>query len=726
MLFSEKSANPIEPKYFRRIHTPRILQMDDAESGAVALGIVAEYHGKFISNEELRVTCSVSTDNCELENILGAAIDYGFDAVKYQGDIRGLLEHELPSILSWKKNHFIVLEGVDKKGFYINDPAKGHVVISYEEFADHFTGNGLMLKPGQAFSPSGHPFSLVRLLRPFCKTFKWRIALIGVVSIAFALLGLALPAGVRFFLDQMLFPANFGPSAGLILVLFLAMTLSAILLYMYHHAVNLLRLGLSISLSSHLIWHMLRMPISYFVQRYSGELAYRVILCDNISEQLSRIISTIFLDTLIIIVFGITLFLYNIPLALCVSSSALISGLIILLANRLKSDAYASDELAKATAKTVELSGLKGIETLKSSASEYRYLSMWLGHFTKYLNQEQVIGKNNCVLNTLPSFSYAASQIVFISVGTIKLIEGQLTIGMFVAMQILMQHIFSSVFKLAELNTLFHFLKTDAERLHDIWDNPIDPELTLAPVEEVTILKGYVELQDVSFAYTGRSKPILTDVMLNLSPGKCSVLVGPSGSGRSTLAKVIAGIYPCTSGKLLFDNKPKNEISRMQFVRSIALVEQEAFLFPGTIRENLSFMNPDAPFDEIVAACKDACVHDDILNKRGGYEYVVTENGMNLSDGQRQRIELARNLLKNPSVLLLDEATSALDHVTELNIIKNVCRRGSAVFMITHHMNTIRSCDEIVVIYKGRIIAKGRYEELTPILGPQLDSFSKT
>jgi ABC-type bacteriocin/lantibiotic exporter with double-glycine peptidase domain len=285
---------------------------------------------------------------------------------------------------------------------------------------------------------------------------------------------------------------------------------------------------------------------------------------------------------------------------------------------------------------------------------------------------------------------------------------------------------------LAPIDSLINFgsllqdLEADLNRLDDVLQNSVDPEVETGPEESkgeggktfslqqspITGLQGYVELQNITFGYSRVEKPLIENFSLSLKPGQRVAVVGTSGSGKSTIAKLIGGLYQPWSGEILFDGTPRKQISRSVLTSSLAMVEQDIFLFGGTVRENLTLWDSTVAPADLVKACQDAAIHDTILSLPGGYEAKLIEGGMNLSGGQRQRLEIARALVRNPAVLVLDEATSSLDAQSELIIDRNLRRRGCSCVVIAHRLSTIRDCDEIIVLEQGLVAQRGTHEQL--------------
>ena len=303
-------------------------------------------------------------------------------------------------------------------------------------------------------------------------------------------------------------------------------------------------------------------------------------------------------------------------------------------------------------------------------------------------------------------------------VGGYRIIEGDLTVGMLVAIQSLMGSFMAPVNMLMGLGGTLQEMAGDLNRVNDVLDYLAEPsapehsDLLDENQEPVTRLKGYVDIRNVTFGYSPLEAPLLDDFSVSIRPGQRVALVGRSGSGKTTITKLISGEYTPWKGEVCFDGIPRQEAPRPILVNSFATVAQDIFLFDGTVRDNLTMWDPTVPEQSLVRAAEDAAIHDTILGLAGGYDSELLEGGQNLSGGQRQRLEIARALVNSPSILILDEATSALDSETENVVIERLRMRGCAAIVVSHRLSTIRDCDEIIVLEKGKVVERGTHDEL--------------
>jgi len=291
-----------------------------------------------------------------------------------------------------------------------------------------------------------------------------------------------------------------------------------------------------------------------------------------------------------------------------------------------------------------------------------------------------------------------------------------ITVGTFVAFQSLMASFNQPIVSLVNLGSSLQDVQAGLKRIEDVFNYPVirpDPVSEgSAGVGNTVKLQGYVELKEITFGYSSLESPLISDFSLHLSPGSRVAIVGPTGCGKSTLANLVSGLYEPWKGEVLFDGRRRADIAQVTLNNSIAMVDQNLFLFEGTVKENISFWDQTVADKEVIQAAKDACIHEDIAARQGAYESKVEENGRNFSNGQRQRIEIARALAAKPSILILDEATSALDAMTEHMIDNNIRKKGCTCLIIAHRLSTIRDCDEIVVMDNGKIVERGTHQEL--------------
>jgi ABC-type bacteriocin/lantibiotic exporter with double-glycine peptidase domain len=364
----------------------------------------------------------------------------------------------------------------------------------------------------------------------------------------------------------------------------------------------------------------------------------------------------------------------------------------------------------------VSMAGLQAIETLKASGSESDFFSRWAGHLAKVTSASQKMELSTLGLAAVPPLLAALDNVAVLGVGSLLVLQGHLTVGMLVAFQSLMVSFLDPVNQLVGLGSSLQEVEGEMNRLDDVLRHPADPALASdgepLPPDAPVKLSGRLELRDVKYGYSRLAPPAVEGFSLGVRPGARVALVGPSASGKTTVAKVVSGLYQAWDGEVLLDGRPRSALPRAALAGSVAVVDQDFFLPEGTVREVLTMWDATVPEEDLVRAARDACIHEDIVVRPGGYDSKVDEGGVNFSGGQRQRLEIARALVGNPTLLVLDEATSALDPLTEKRIDDNLRRRGCTCVIVAHRLSTIRDCDEILVLDRGRVVQRGPHEAL--------------
>lgn len=697
-----------------RAQVPTVLQMEAVECGAACLTMILRYYEKYVPLEQVRLACGVSRDGSKASNILKAARQYGMEARGFRKEPESLREMTLPVIIHWDFNHFVVLEGFDKGKVLLNDPACGRRSVTEAEFKQSFTGIVLTFAPTPEFEKGGEKPSLLLALRKRLQGSE--IALIYVVLLGLGLVipGLAIPVFARVFVDDILLA---GRNSWLIPLLF-GMGLTAVLRGMltWLQQYYLLRMESKIALTSSagFLWHILHLPAEFFTQRSAGDIAGRMQSNDQVAKLLSGKLATTAINMVMIIFYFILMLQYNAVLALAGLAIALINIAYLRMVaiqrvdqnNRLLKD--------RADLGGKGMNGIQIIETLKATGAESNFFARWSGYQAKALNSEQNFGVSSQFLVVLPAFLTGLNNTIVLTLGGYFILQGQMTIGMLVAFQSLMTSFMTPVTELVELGGELQEVEGEMNRLDDVLNYPREKDETRGKASSYDgqKLEGFVELRQLIFGYSRLEPPLIEDFSLKLRPGSRVALVGGSGSGKSTIAKIIAGIYQPWSGEILFDGQPVSALPREVINNSLSMVDQEISMFQGTVRDNVTLWDETVSEFELIRAAKDACIHDDITGRAGGYEQAVEEGGKNFSGGQRQRLEIARALVQNPAIIILDEATSALDPMTERIVDENIRRRGCTCIIVAHRLSTIRDCDEIIVLEKGRIVERGSHDKL--------------
>ncbi|MDB9524592.1 NHLP family bacteriocin export ABC transporter peptidase/permease/ATPase subunit [Oscillatoria sp. CS-180] len=708
--------------------TPTLIQMENVECGAAALGIILGYYGRIVPLPELRRECGVSRDGSKASNVLKAARLYGMQAKGFRRSIEELKQVRLPCIVFWNFNHFLVVEKFVGDQIYLNDPASGRRKTSQAEFNASYTGVVLVLQPGPDFEQGGRKKGILPALRLRLSNSKRALIFCLLAGLLLTLPRLTVPAFTQVFVDEVLVQNREDWLRPLLLGMIVTALIQGLLSRLRQTYLRRLMIKLTLTLSGQFIWHTLRLPVGFYAQRYAGEISNRTQLNDKVAGVISGQLATTLIDTLMIVFYAAIMFAYDWLLTLIAICFAAVNLVVLKLLADSRTDV--NSKLAQESGKSVgvAISGLLSIESVKASGLESDLFSKFSGYYAKLNNAQLQAGLPNQMLATLPEFLSSIAVAVILLVGGLRVMNGTLSIGMLVAYQTLTMSFLAPVTTLLSFGSTLQDLEADLNRLDDVLENALDPEVErqatlpldtpthseqpLGLPREIFRLQGHVELQDLTFGYSRLEPPLIDHLNLVLKPGQRVALVGGSGSGKSTVAKLVTGLYAPWSGAIRFDSVSRDEIPRSVLANSLAMVEQDIFLFAGTVRDNLTLWDPTIPLEDLIQACKDAEIHDLIALMPGGYDAKLSEGGTSVSGGQRQRLEIARSLVRNPAVLVLDEATSALDAETELLIDHNLRRRGCSCIVVAHRLSTIRDCDEIIVLDRGQVVQRGTHEEL--------------
>ena len=706
-------------KQIGRVRTPTVLQMEAVECGAAALSIILSYYGRIVPLTELRRNCGVSRDGSKASNVLKAARLYGMEAKGFKKPLEALRELKLPLIVFWNFNHFLVLEGFGKDTVYLNDPATGPRTVTPDEFDRAYTGVVLLLEPGENFEKGGKKKGILPALNARLSNSRDAILFCFLAGLILTIPRLAVPAFTQVFVDEILVQNRQDWIRPLLLGMLFAAGLRGGVAKLRLTYLRRLMLKLSAAMSGSFIWHILRLPSSFYAQRFAGEISSRSQLNDKVADILAGRLATTIIDTVMIVFYALIMFVYDWVLTLVAIAFAVTNFLALRYLSRSRVDANIRLSQESGKVAGVAISGIQTIETVKASGLESDLFAKFAGYYAKSLNAQQELAVPTQMLNTIPVLLTALATTTILVVGGFRVIDGTLSIGMLVAYQTLTGEFLSPVNQLVNFGSTLQELEADLTRLDDVLENPVDPETerenntaNIAADIHSFRLQGNVELRSLVFGYSPLTEPLIQGLDLRIAPGQRVALVGGSGSGKSTVAKLVTGLYRPWSGEILLDGRPRQSIPRAVLATSLAMVEQEIFLFAGTVRENLTLWDDTVPEADLVNACQDAAIHELILEMPGGYDAQLNEGGMNLSGGQRQRLEIARALVRNPQVLVLDEATSALDAETELIIDRNLRRRGCSCIVVAHRLSTIRDCDEIIVLDRGRVVQRGTHDLL--------------
>ncbi|HIK05712.1 MAG TPA: NHLP family bacteriocin export ABC transporter peptidase/permease/ATPase subunit [Trichormus sp. M33_DOE_039] len=711
-----------------RVKTPTLLQMEAVECGAAALGIILAYYRKIIPLAELRQSCGVSRDGSKASNMIKAARNYGMQAKGFKKQLDQLKTLRPPYIVFWNFNHFLVVEGFKKDQVYLNDPATGPRRVSWLEFDEAYTGVVLVLEPGPEFQRGGRKPSLIGSLLDRLQGSWGAILYCFLAGFFLVIPGLVIPVFNQIFVDNVLIENRTDWLRPLILGMVITVIIQGWLTLLQRQFLRKLNIKLSVEMSGQFIHHILRLPVGFYAQRFAGEISSRININTKVAEVLSGQLARTVIDSLMVVFYAIVMFAYDGVLTAIAICFVAINIITLQSVSQQRKDIYMRTIQDRGKVAGTEIAALQSMETLKASALESDFFSRWSGYYTKFINGQQELGITNQILGILPPFLTGLSSLLILVIGGLRVMDGHLSIGMLIAFQSLMTSFLTPVNSLVSFGSNLQELEGDLNRLDDVLRNPTDPELdsqnlhisSTQPLQYASAcqLQGYVEFKNVTFGYSRTNHPLIEELSFQLKPGQRVALVGGSGSGKSTVAKLVAGLYQPWSGEILFDGIPREQIPRAILSNSLAMVEQEIFLYAGTVRDNLTLWDDTVSNSQLMRACRDAAIHEVILALPGGYDGNLIEGAANLSGGQRQRLEIARALVNDPTILVMDEATSALDAETEKIIDRNLRYRGCSCIIVAHRLSTIRDCDEIIVLEQGKVVQRGNHQEMSQINGP--------
>ncbi|MEP6763253.1 MAG: NHLP family bacteriocin export ABC transporter peptidase/permease/ATPase subunit [Gemmatimonadaceae bacterium] len=705
----------LDKKHRRSAHTPTVLQMEAAECGAASLGMVLAYFGRFVPLEELRVACGVSRDGMNASNLGKAARAYGLVERSYNCELDELEQAKLPAIIFWNFNHFVVLDGIESSGYHLNDPAIGPRKVTVAESDAAFTGAVIEFTPGPTFVKKGTPPSLIGKLRERMKGSEKALLFALLAGTALAVTGLVIPMFAKIFIDDVVVHGHTNWVRPLLFAMVVTSVIRAGLVWLQQYYLLRFETKLSVTASSKFLWHLLHLPVEFYAQRYTGEISWRSGLNEKVAQFLSRKLASAAIDGLMVVLFALLMFTYDVQLTLIAFACVGVLVASTIVVNRRRIDGNRRVLQAEGKGRGTLMAGLAAIETLKASALESDFFARWVGFQSAYLSAQQSLDRTTTLFMLIPSFATAVTSALVLLIGARRVISGDFTLGTLVAFQTLLVSFIRPVNNFVLLASTVQEMYAKMAKIDDVLRYPAsvpDADSAAQRANTVERLRGHVELRNVTFGYSKQAAPLISEFSITLQPGARVALVGASGCGKSTVAKLVSSLYDPWSGQVLIDEVEAHKWPRATRAASVAMVDQDISLFAGTVRENLSLWDSTIPEEALVTACKDASIHSDIMARPGGIDALVEEGGANFSGGQRQRMEIARALVGNPSILVLDEATSALDAVTEQNIDRNLRRRGCTCIIVAHRLSTIRDADEILVLDAGKVVQRGTHEEL--------------
>ncbi|HEY1352458.1 MAG TPA: peptidase domain-containing ABC transporter [Ktedonobacteraceae bacterium] len=693
-------------------HVPELLQMNAVECGAACLAMILGYYGRKTSVAEVYKNAGVGRDGLSALNIVQTARRYGLIVRSISLQASDFRAVRLPAIVHWEFNHFVVVERWSPAAVSVIDPAVGRKRLSAQEFDAGFTGIVLILEPGRAFDrrSAGATLSLRTYLLEYLKRSPFVFLHILLASLLLQVIGLALPFATKIVIDDLL-PAHMFtllPLLGIgLLVVLLAQLLTTLVrafLLVY------LQARIDISITSSFFEQLLRLPLRFFEQRSSGDILARVTSNTAIRDLISNELVSTLLDGSMVIIYLAILFAVSFVFGAMALAIGLLQILLLVLSygpvRRLARREL--NAIGEAQGYVTEM--LTGIVTLKAAGAEHRALQRWSNVFVKQLNASVHLDYTTAGVNTLISTLSTLAPLVLLWIGTSEILHGTMQVGTMLAASALAAEFLMPLASLANSGQLLQMARSHLERLGDVLG--AETEQLAQSVRQPPHLTGRIELKEVSFRYDPHACDILKEINLTITPGQKIAIVGRTGSGKSTLGKLLLGLCMPTRGEVLYDDLALRTLDLPAVRAQIGAVMQDAHIFSGSIREHIAFNHPELTLEQITRAAQLAALQDDILRMPMRYETFIAEGGSALSGGQRQRLALACALAHEPCILLLDEATSALDVVTERTIEHNLSNLQCTQIVIAHRLSTICGADCILVLDQGRIVESGSHQEL--------------
>lgn len=748
---------------------PQVMQMEALECGAASLAMICAYYGKWLPLEQVRLDCGVSRDGSSALNVVRAARSYGLEAKGYRFEPESLREQgTFPCIVHWEFNHFIVVRGFKGDHVYVNDPARGEVRLTLEEFDRGFTGVTLQFAPTEAFEPGGEPSSVRGFALERLRGSMGALAFVAITSAVTALIGAVNPVLAQVFTDRLL--GGQGEDWLMPFVIALALVGFVQVAVLVLHARYLLRLEgkLAVSSNASFMWKLLHLPMEFFSQRSAGDLSSRAASNTQVASQLVGQLAPLVINLAMLVFYLVVMVVYS-PLLATIGLVATVANLVLarVISNK-RVNIVRVQMRDQANLQAATVTGIDMVETIKASGAEEGYFQRWSGYQAGANNQQVSYVNLDVYLGAVPQLLTSLADVAVLMCGVTLVLQGSFTVGMIVAFQGFLAQFTKPATSLITTMQTFLEMRTDMERIQDVMEYEEDPlargmdeaELAAVGVPGVGVsatagvpsaagtpasagaqgsdalaqadallaaldadtsadapapfekLRGEVAMRGVTFGYSRLAPPLIEDFDLHVEPGRSVAFVGPSGCGKSTLARLISGLYRPWEGEVLLDGRPLADIPRPVRTGSVAVVDQDIVLFEDTIAANIRLWDSSIEDYEVILAARDAQIHADIMERPGGYAARLSGDGAGLSGGQRQRVEIARALACDPTILVLDEATSALDASTEQQVMERIRRRGITLVVVAHRLSTVRDCDEIVVLDRGKVVERGTHDEL--------------
>ena len=700
-------------KRIRKIEA--IEQIDEMDCGAASLGMICRHFGRKVSLSRIRQLCHTSTDGTSLKAICRAATELGLAARALKVSLRNLSLMPLPAIIHWEGNHWMVLYDVQDAFVKVADPALGLRKIPRKEFEQNWSGYAALFDYTTAFENAPESKPGLSWLLPFLAKFKVLFAQVMLLAVAITFLELLFPIFTEMVVDKVIVEKNIGLLKVILLGMGAALFFVQAASLAQEYLLSFAAVRLDTAILDFLSRQMLSLPMTYFTSRRTGDIQRRLdgarqVRQFAVQHGIGAVLALVQLAgaLALMVIYSPSLmfaFLATTPLYL---------GLMYF-SQKVLRPLFAGVEESQGKYSSHQIDAIKGIEAVKAAAAESVFRDMMLNEF---LSVSRKMFRSSFIVMTYDSVMQSiglVSTAIFLWVGANQVMNGSLSIGGFVAFSSLTAMAYGGILRTLGVWDNLQFATVLLNRLNDVFEQEPEQGRDRSRLTPVHSLEGRIELRGVSFKYGGPEAPnILTDIKLDLAPGRMIAFVGRSGCGKTTLIKLIAGLLEPTEGTILFDNVDLKTLNYRDVRRHIGMVLQENHIFNESIARNIAFGDAEPDLDRVLVAAQAAAAHDFIMRLPMGYETKIGESGLSLSGGQKQRVAIARAIYNNPPVLIFDEATSALDTESERAIQDNLGRltAGRTTIVIAHRLSTIREADSIVVLEKGSVAEVGNHDEL--------------